>query len=301
MQLDLFAPDPHGAGDAQAEEVTGVRRDAGPKPSLPTRVDAQVAPDAQDAVEPLDAGQPLLPNPADAGADINTQLEAPDDAGAPAVKLILRYDFSGTGTELVDRVSAKPARALGGAKLDGTGLLALDGVDDYVDLPQGTLTSLDSVTVVTWLVLHEGVCRQPVFGFGEREREPSPDADEDEEHAALSVSLSSCPSTGDAGAEPPPSSLSSGTFSIRHDRIFQLALSYDARRRQKTLYVNGALVSEGPIHYALSDLGGPAWLGRVRWKKDYFARGRYDEFRVYDGALTASEIATTYLRGADRP
>jgi hypothetical protein len=303
VQLDLFAPDPGLPDDAQTSEATGLRRDAGPRPALPTRVDAQVgAPEVIEVIEvdePHDSGQPLLPHPADAGADVDSGPEVLDDGGAPAVKLILRYDFSGTGTELVDRVSARPARALGGAKLDGTGMLALDGVDDYVDLPQGTLSSLDSVTVVTWLVLHEGGCRQPVFGFGERE--PSFDAVEDEEYAALSVSLSSCPAD-DAGTEsPPPASLTSGTVSIWHDRVFQLALSYDAKRRKKTLYVNGVRVSEGPIHYALAELSGRAWLGRVHWKRDYFARGRYDEFRVYDGVLTASQIEDAYLRGADRP
>lgn len=312
VQLDLFAPDPSGprdahtvARDAQTDDGAALRRDAGPRLSVPTGADAQVDPLAPEAHEPEvievvehgDAGE-SLPDPADAGVDLGSASPATDDGGTAAVKLILRYDFSGTGTELVDRVSAKPARALGGAALDGSGMLALDGVDDYVDLPKGTLSSLDSVTVVTWLVLHEGSCRQPVFGFGERE--PSADASEDEELAALSVSLSSCPA-GDAGSEPPPASLTSGTVSIRHDRIFQLALSYDARRLQKTLYVNGALVSQGPIHYALAKLGGPAWLGRVHWKRDYFARGRYDEFRLYDGALTAREIASTYARGADRP
>ncbi|MEY4508450.1 MAG: hypothetical protein RLZZ450_572 [Pseudomonadota bacterium] len=292
MQLDLFARDASGPDDDENDEFAAARRDAGRRPSVaPGEVTA-----SGEVAEPRDAGSLFLPTPADAHV---AARDLHDDGGAPAVKLILRYDFAGSGTELVDRVSGKRARALGGAKLDGSGLLALDGVDDYVDLPEGTLSTLDSVTVVTWLALHQGSCRQPVFGFGERESTPDATYD-DAEHAALSVSLSSCPA-GDAGVEPPPASVTSGTFSIRHDRVFQLALSYDAKRLQKTLYVNGVRVSEGPIHYALSDLNGRAWLGRVRWKQDYFARSSYDEFRVYDGVLTESQIVSTYTRGPDRP
>jgi hypothetical protein len=300
VQLDLFAPDPRVPDDAQAEALpTGERRDAGHRTSSSLATDAQVVevpPQPAPAIELDDAAGPLLPSLPEAGVGES----AAGDAGAPEVRLILRYDFSGSsGTELVDRVSAKPARALGGAALDGSGTLSLDGVDDYVDLPEGTLVSLDSVTVVTWLVLRQGGCRQPVFGFGEREAGPDV-ADDDGEHAALSVSLSSCP-TADAGVDPPPASLTTGSVAIRHDHAFQLALSYDANRSQKTLYVNGVRISEGPIHYALSDLGEHAWLGRVHWKQDYFARGSYDEFRVYDGVLSESQIVNLYERGPDRP
>jgi len=284
VQIDLFAPVP--SADAQVDDSTGRVRDAGSKPALRAAPDAQL----------------VRADDADAG-DTRDFAEDADDAGTglgsvvvPA-SLILRYDFSGSGALLVDRVGARPARALGGARLDGSGALVLDGVDDYVDLPEGTLASLESVTVVAWLVLGEGGCRQPVFGFGERD---APLESADDAPAALAVSLSSCP-VEDAGVEPPTGGLVSGSFRIVRNRSFQLALSYDAARSLKTLYVNGVRVSEGPIRYSLAELGNAAWLGRQPARQDAFARASYDEFRVYDGALTRAQVFELHARGPDLP
>jgi hypothetical protein len=273
VQLDLFAP--AALPDAQADEFTAPADDGG-TPSLRAAHDARVA--------------SAIDQDASAGGYGGT---------AQPASLILRYDFSGRGLALIDRVGARPARMLGGAELDGSGTLALDGVDDYVDLPEGTLASLESVTVVAWMVLREGACRQPLFGFGESKTRLSGSARADDTPAALSVSLSSCP-LADGGVEPPTDGLTSGTFSIARDRSFQIALSYDAAHALKTLYVNGLRVSEGPIRYALSELGQGACLGRIPASKDY-SRASYDEFRVYDGALTRAQVFELYLRGPDRP
>ena len=273
VQLDLFAP--AALPDAPPDELTAHAADAG-TPSLRAARDAQVA----GAIDE------------DAGAAGYGSIAQP-------ASLILRYDFSGRGIALIDQVGARPARVLGGAELDGSGALALDGVDDYVDLPEGTLASLESVTVVAWMVLREGACRQPLFGFGDSKARPSGSDRADDTRAALSVSLSSCP-LADGGVELPTDGLTSGAFSIARDRSFQIALSYDAPHALKTLYVNGQRVSDGPVHHALSELGQGAWLGRTPASKEY-SRASYDEFRVYDGALTRARVFELYLRGPDRP
>jgi hypothetical protein len=272
VQLDLFAPGP--TPDAQVDEFTASASDGG-SPALRAARDAHV------------------------GGAIGEDASTGYGGTAQPASLILRYDFSGRGLALVDRVDARPARMLGGAELDGSGTLELDGVDDYVDLPEGTLASLESVTVVAWMVLRAGACRQPLFGFGESKAGPSSTDHAADMRAALAVSLSSCP-LKDGGVELPTDGLSSGAFSIARDRSFQIALSYDAARAVKTLYVNGLRVSEGPIRYQLSELGQGAWLGRMPASDDY-SRASYDEFRLYDGALTRTEVFELYVRGPDRP
>ena len=47
-----------------------------------------------------------------------------------------RYSFEGTDSVVVDSVGGKDGSFHGGAKLNGTGYMDLDGVNDFVELPQ---------------------------------------------------------------------------------------------------------------------------------------------------------------------
>ena len=40
------------------------------------------------------------------------------------------------------------------------------------------------------------------------------------------------------------------------------------------------------------------WLGRSQWNDPYF-NGQFEEFRIYNGALTDLDIATSYAAGPD--
>ena len=269
-----------------------------PQPSVGTpRGDAAIA-------EEVDAGAPSR-----LGASHDAAAPSPDaqltmelsDSSLRTSSLILRYDFSGQGTELVDRVGRAPARVIGGARLDGSGELALDGVDDYVDLPNGTLASLESATVVTWIAWGGGVCWQRVFDFGHN------DMGEDKQGNALAslfVTVATCPGGQLAGM----AELPSGHFVAAAEQpaptssTMQVALSFDASRSLLTLYRDGVRVAETPAGFALAELGDVnAWLGRSQWVQDFFARVSYDEFRIYDRALSRTEVRELFERGADAP
>jgi hypothetical protein len=223
------------------------------------------------------------------------------DGAVGSSSLILRYDFSGDGTELVDRVGNASARVLGGARLDDSGELALDGVDDYVDLPNGTLAALESATVVAWITWGGGVCWQRVFDFGHN------DMGEDKQGSAVTslfVTLSTCPEGRLAGMAELPSGhfVVEAATAIEPSSTRQVALSFDAARSLLTLYLDGVRVAETSAGFALAQLGDVnAWLGRSQWVQDYFARVRYDEFRIYDRALSRTEVRALFQRGADRP
>ena len=53
--------------------------------------------------------------------------------------IVHRYSFDGEGTAAMDSVGGKDGVLHGGAKLSGTGILGLDGVNDFVELPMGVL------------------------------------------------------------------------------------------------------------------------------------------------------------------
>jgi hypothetical protein len=69
-----------------------------------------------------------------------------------------------------------------------------------------------------------------------------------------------------------------------------------------TLYHNGALVGSNLLH-ADFDITSPVdnnnWLGRSQWPDPVFD-GSYNEFRIYDGAVSAGHVQQAYGFGADR-
>ena len=66
-------------------------------------------------------------------------------------------------------------------------------------------------------------------------------------------------------------------------------------------YRDGELKSEMSTNTKLSDIHDVNnWLGRSNWAGDSNLDGSYDEFRLYDHALSADEVLGNYQAGADR-
>jgi hypothetical protein len=279
VRLELFAPEPVAdAGDASTDAEIALNRDAGPQ------------------TPPRDAGDDAL---------VAADTDADDAGGIPSdptrANLVLRYDFKGRGARLSDRVGTSAARILGGAQLDETGGLTLDGVDDYVDLPNRTLARLQSATIMTWVTWSGGICWQRVFDFGRSTQGEDKAADG---LASLFLTFSACPEgtlrasyEREQDRHPASSSRVPPT-----EQPMQLTLVFDAARARMTLYLDARSLAEGDVPYALSELDdNNAWLGRSQWQQDSFARARYDEFRIYDRPLSAAEIAAALKRGPDAP
>jgi arabinan endo-1,5-alpha-L-arabinosidase len=233
-------------------------------------------------------------------ADGSAQLPAPD-AGPRISGLVLRYDFAGRERELVDRVGNANARLLGGASLDDTGGLSLDGVDDYVDMPNQTLSTRTAVTIMAWVSWSGGVCWQRVFDFGNNDQE---EGNAGSGVSALFLTLSTCPDrTAATVAEfPGRSNWAVSTTVLGPDRPVHLAVTFAPGRKLLTLYLDGMQIAQVGTNFALSEINDDnAWLGRSQWIQDRFARLRYDEFRIYDRPLDSAEISEAYANGPDVP
>src|SRR6478609_5796056 len=132
------------------------------------------------------------------GADAATPVDGSDAATAAPSKvehLIHRYSFDGEGQRVLDSVGTADGSLQGGAVLDGAGHATLDGVDDYVNLPNGLVSHLTDVTLVAWLAWNGGSCWQRVFDFG------STDSGEDNVGNAttsLFATPKRCPGSGPA-------------------------------------------------------------------------------------------------------
>ena len=70
-----------------------------------------------------------------------------------------------------------------------------------------------------------------------------------------------------------------------------------------TLYLDGGLIGTNEIH---ADIDLPTmvdnnnWLGRSQWNDPVFD-GSYNEFRIYDHALSATQVSASFTSGADTP
>ncbi len=227
---------------------------------------------------------------------------APEPEEEPTTTLVHHYDFAGEGVVVVDRVGDADGTLVGGVTLDGKGGVVLDGVDDYVDLPNGLLSVLEVVTLTAWIEWFGGECWQRIFDFG------SSSGGEDTSTGAetsLFATPSSCSETH-AGPVTPFAVLA--MFHVRGSAYTAYA-DTELPKNEKTLvaltvsveqglslFVNGQLVAQTPVGLRVSSLDDQnVWLGRSQWGHDANFSGRYEDFRIYDGALSLDQLAALQL------
>jgi hypothetical protein len=251
----------------------------------------------------FETATPVVPDAAPNGDGAVTP-DAIGDAPAPVKVPIHRYDFRGTGTVAADRVSGAHGRIHGGATLDGQGSLLLDGRDDYVDLPNGLISSLNSATFVVWVEWYDGrICWQRIFDFG------STVQGEDVVGDATSnvfVTPLDCPGPSPlamfgnlfGGVDTQVVIQGPVPFPVNVERQVALVVNGDTRMMQ--FYIDAQSHGEVALRVGfegIEDVNN--WIGRSQWIQDWFFYGRFEEFRIYDEALTAVEITLLHRRGRD--
>src|SRR5262249_47421590 len=82
----------------------------------------------------------------------------------------------------------------------------------------------------------------------------------------------------------------------------QVVWSTDVAHRKGWLYVNGALVAENDnVFVAPADIGPTVndWLGRSQYGTDPTFTGSIHEFRIYNGPMSALQVALDAATGPD--
>jgi hypothetical protein len=78
------------------------------------------------------------------------------------------------------------------------------------------------------------------------------------------------------------------------------AVVVDGSHGQALLYMDGVLAKSGPSAAIPSSIVSTnCWLGRSQFSGDPYLNGIFDEFRIYDAALSAGAIAQSYASGPD--
>jgi hypothetical protein len=222
--------------------------------------------------------------------------------------LIHRYAFDGRGTVAVDDVGGADGTIVN-AELNGLGQLYLDRaaeLEQYVELPNGIVSVLDSATFEAWVTWETPPATpkpfwERIFDFGVST------AGEDQREAGKSY-LFLAP--GQPGTTPPlPRTayrdvLSEGEVIVNaadatpSNVMFNMAVVVDARTQELVLYMNGLEQGRTALTEPLAGIEDVNnWLGRSQFAVDTRFGGSFHEFRIYDQALTRAQLVDSAALG----
>jgi hypothetical protein len=222
--------------------------------------------------------------------------------------LVHRYDFEGTGTAVTDRVGTAHGSVVGGAmlsKLQGRGVVVLSGgaTGPYVDLPNGLVSALSSATFEAWITWGGGGAWQRIFDFGDTtaaspENNPAggktylfatPSAQSGVALASYSVDGNDMGQQLEAAAAAPLAK-----------SLSQVVVVASSTAHKLLLYIDGSKAAEQGWTGSLSALHDVnVWLGRSQYTQDPELNAVYHDFRIYNAALSDTQVATAFVAGTD--
>ncbi len=173
----------------------------------------------------------------------------------------------------------------------------------YIDLPNGIISALGSqATFEAWVTWNGPTTAawQRIFDFG-----TSDTGENMSGSGAASPYMFLTPLSGATtfrfgynGSGPPPVERTINDVPLVVGEEYHVAVTWDDDSTTATLYVNGVRVDEDTAtHFLLLDLiDDNNWLGRSQWPDAMFG-GSYNEFRIYDTALTPPEVFWNFTVG----
>ena len=212
---------------------------------------------------------------------------------APAV-LTHRYSFNDTAgsTTVADSVggAAWNGTLNGNATLDGTNVV-LDGANSYVQLPSLVIGDYSAVTIETWVSFGANANWARLWDFGDQNG-----------GGGGRSSAYFAPHNGGGNAQMTmfkPGTGSDVVVSTNLDDAPEMQVVGVYTGNYEDLYFNGTLVGHtSPVNLAPSDINDAnSWIGRSMFNADPYFTGSVDEFRIYQGALTPSQIASDFAAG----
>ena len=165
------------------------------------------------------------------------------------------------------------------------GAIVLDGVDDYILLPTGLMSAVTDFTVCAWAKLDANNGWNRIFDFGTGTSNYmflTPSAGGGPLRYAITTTSNGSEQQMDA-----PSALPIGGWQ-------HVAVTLSGTTGK--LYVNGALVSTNTsmtLNPASLGSTNQNYIGKSQWGDPLFD-GKIDDFRIYNRALSASEISQIY-------
>jgi hypothetical protein len=222
----------------------------------------------------------------------------------PLGSLLHRYSFDGSGATATDSVSAADGNIVG-TTLDGSGLVTMDGnTRQYVDLPDGIVSELTDLTVVTWMTWTGGGAYQRVFDFG---ISTQGEGLGDSGRSFLAVMPMTGfddqrkPGLGGEVKAPGFPTVTLASTEEMEDRAAQVGFVFRSGV-SASLYLDGNRLASAATAITLADIDDRNnWLGQSQFQTDPEFEGAYEEFRIYDAALNSCQLHTLLVRGPQSP
>lgn len=248
---------------------------------------------------------PLFPPPAD---------PPPTPSGGLLANVVHRYSFSGNVQDSVGTAHGTLVDP-GAIATYGSGKLNVSANNNshnsnqtpftsgaYVNLPNGIISSLGGdATFEWWGTVSTNRTWAEIFSFGVSDQgENAAGTALNQEYLTLipqagSGRLRFTHRDGGSGAESFIDWTAAPTTGIE----YHFALTWDTATDTQRLYVNGVLAGSSALLIDLVDVEDTNnWLGRSQWADPLFD-GLHNEFRIYNRALSASDVTTSFNAGPD--
>jgi hypothetical protein len=229
----------------------------------------------------------------------------------PPLELKHRYSFgeAAGSTTVDDSVGNADGVTVGaGAVFDGNGKLSVAGggtsgtpldTSGYVNLPNHIINTLANASFEVWVTWDATgpSAWQRIFDLG------TSDGGEDVANGGggyLFLSPQGDTNLRFAARDPrtggEPTQLTASTPLPQGTEVY-IAVSYDYTGNSAVLYTNAVAARSGPAAvplHLINDVNN--WLGRSQWNDNMF-QGTYNEFRIWEGALSADQVAAAYAAG----
>lgn len=266
----------------------------------------------------------LLTNPLNSGSDGDgfpdkVEIDANSDpnlsSSIPAIPVPAakhRYSFSetgGAGTTLIDSINAQNGTIIDGGINDsvaGNGVVLMAGgtkdTSDYPQFPSGLISGAGAsgdagdMTIEIWATQHSVQNWARVFDFGASTTN----------YVLLSWVRDSALNQNQFRFFNDPGNIAVNDFSapntLNEEVHYAVVLDDDGGNTGNTgikIYKNGLPVSSLSTDLDISALQDTnVWLGRSQYN-DGTANASYNEFRIYDVALSGLEVLSSFKKGAD--
>ena len=207
------------------------------------------------------------------------------------------YRFNETsGTTASEASGLSPSATLmNGASFTASGKFAnavsLNGSSQYVALPNGLISNLGDFTISAWIYLNSQNAWARLFDFG---------ADTDSymflspyNGSSMVFAITKFGGNGSQSIYAP--ALTAGAW---HHVVVTLQRSQSTG--VGTIYVDGVATASNTAMTFTPDMIGSLvnasnnYIGRSQYSADPYLNGRVDDFRIYNGALNAAQIAALY-------
>ncbi len=220
-------------------------------------------------------------------------------AVAGRADLTHRYSFS---FDASDSVGTADGTLYGNVYADGSQMIFDGAAGSYVDLGGGLITSYTDVTFEFWISPSVNGNWCELYAFG----------DQNEGGAGRHMLMF----TPHSGSGDHRMSFADGDPGYSHEFVvnapgvldylgpIHVACVYDFQNRFMRLYANGILAGSrssdlGDFYTMASIWNVYSWLGRSLYNGDAAYAGTIDEFRIYDTAQNAVQIAGSFAAGPD--